>query len=120
MENILNLILKGESETREFKKSTSSLREGIETLCAFANHKGGYLILGVEDSGEIIGQQVSDDTLKNKAGKPSPEFFYEGGMFRLELYRSHLQRRWRRTPFLYYSIFWTQTSQYSLFSSSYK
>jgi len=67
MEDILNLILKGESEITEFKKSTSSLREGIESLCAFANHKGGYLIFGVEDNGEIIGQQVSDDTLKNIA-----------------------------------------------------
>lgn len=67
MQDILNLILKGESETTEFKKSTSSLREGIETLCAFANHKGGYLIFGVEDNGKIIGQQVSDDTLKNIA-----------------------------------------------------
>ena len=63
--DILNLILKGESETVEFKKSTASLREGIETLCAFANHKGGYLIFGVDDNGKIIGQQVSDDTVKN-------------------------------------------------------
>jgi ATP-dependent DNA helicase RecG len=65
MDDIFNLLLKGESETVEFKKSTASLREGIETLCAFANHKGGYLFFGIEDNGKIIGQQVSDDTLKN-------------------------------------------------------
>lgn len=65
MNDILNLLRKGESETVEFKKSTASLKEGIETLCAFANHKGGYLFFGIEDNGNIIGQQVSDDTLKN-------------------------------------------------------
>ncbi len=39
-DEILDLIEKGESETVEFKKSTASLREGIETSCAFANHRG--------------------------------------------------------------------------------
>lgn len=41
IDEILDLIEKGESETVEFKKSTASLREGIETSCAFANHRGG-------------------------------------------------------------------------------
>jgi len=67
VENILSLIRGGESETVEFKKSTASLREAIDTICAFANHKGGRLIFGVEDNGTITGQQVSDDTLKNIA-----------------------------------------------------
>ena len=67
MEDLLNVIRQGESETVEFKKSTASLREAIETLCAFANHKGGHLFFGVEDTGKITGQQASDDTLKNIA-----------------------------------------------------
>ena len=66
-EDILNLISGGESEKIEFKKSTASLREAIDTVCAFANHKGGHLIFGVKDNGTITGQQVSDDTLKNIA-----------------------------------------------------
>ena len=61
---ILHLIKNGESESVEFKKSTSSLREAIQSICAFANHRG-YVIFGVEDSGSIIGQQVTDDTIKN-------------------------------------------------------
>lgn len=61
------VIEKGESETVEFKKSTSLLREGIETICAFANRKGGYLLFGLADNGDVLGQQVSDDTLKNIA-----------------------------------------------------
>ena len=64
---ILNLISKGESETLEFKKSTGLMLEGIETVCAFANHRGGYLLFGVNDDGAILGQQVSDDTIKNIA-----------------------------------------------------
>jgi len=66
-DGILELIEKGESETVEFKKSTASLREGIETGCAFANHRGGYLLFGIDDNGSIIGQNVTDDTLKNIA-----------------------------------------------------
>jgi ATP-dependent DNA helicase RecG len=67
MDDILSLIAKGESETLEFKKSTASLREAIETICSFANHRGGQLLFGVEDNCNIIGQQVADDTLKNIA-----------------------------------------------------
>jgi len=67
MQDILNLIKNGESESVEFKKSTASMKEAIETLCAFANHKGGFLFFGVDDSGKVIGQQASDDTLKNIA-----------------------------------------------------
>jgi len=66
-DEILGMIEKGESETLEFKKSTASLREGIETSCAFANHRGGYLIFGIDNNGAIVGQEVTDDTIKNIA-----------------------------------------------------
>jgi ATP-dependent DNA helicase RecG len=62
---ILDLIKNGESESIEFKKSTSSLREAIQSICAFANHHGGYVIFGVDDNGRVLGQQVTDDTIKN-------------------------------------------------------
>ncbi len=58
-----DIIKGGESETVEFKKSTGLLREAIETLCGFANLRGGYLFFGVTDNGKILGQDVSDDTL---------------------------------------------------------
>jgi ATP-dependent DNA helicase RecG len=67
MKDILAVIKNGESENVEFKKSTASLREAIDSICAFANHKGGNLFFGVDNDGRIIGQQVSDDTLKNIA-----------------------------------------------------
>lgn len=43
------------------------MREGIEMACAFANYRGGYLLFGVDDHGAIVGQQVTDDTIKNIA-----------------------------------------------------
>ncbi len=67
IDEILKLIEEGESATVEFKKSTASLREDIETICAFANHRGGYLLFGIDDHGTIVGQEVTDDTLRNVA-----------------------------------------------------
>lgn len=63
----LYIISSGESEIVEFKKSTSLLREAIETICAFANTRGGTLFFGVSDDGNVLGQQVTDDTLRNIA-----------------------------------------------------
>jgi ATP-dependent DNA helicase RecG len=66
-DRIIELIRKGESEIVEFKKTSGTLREAIETVCAFANHRGGYLFMGVDDSGKVPGLQATDDTLKNIA-----------------------------------------------------
>jgi ATP-dependent DNA helicase RecG len=55
----------GESETQEFKKSTSLIKEITETICAFANNKGGTIYVGISDEGQVLGQTISDDTLKN-------------------------------------------------------
>ncbi len=60
-------IFKGESQTVEFIKSTSLLPEAVETVCPFANTHGGYLLFGVSDKGEVVGQDVYDATLKNIA-----------------------------------------------------
>ena len=67
MDDVQHLLASGESQTVEFKKSTASLRDAIETLCAFANQHGGYVIFGVDDHGTVVGQHVSDDTLQNIA-----------------------------------------------------
>jgi hypothetical protein len=40
--DLLNLIHQGESGTLEFKQSFG--KEAIETVCAFANAKGGYMV----------------------------------------------------------------------------
>ena len=62
------LVKKGESETLEFKNSTGSISSGMQTACAFLNSdRGGTIIFGIKDNGQIIGQEVTDKTLKEIA-----------------------------------------------------
>jgi ATP-dependent DNA helicase RecG len=60
--DILNLISTGESETCEFKSSFNA--ETVETLVAFANSKGGTVLVGVNNSGKIIGVELQKETLR--------------------------------------------------------
>ncbi len=57
-----NLIAGGESETLEFKKSTTQLKAAAESLCAFLNNSGGKVLIGVTDNGKVIGQELTDST----------------------------------------------------------
>jgi ATP-dependent DNA helicase RecG len=59
---ILNLLKKGESEKVEFKASFDQAT--IETLAAFANTKGGHVIIGVTDAGKINGVQLGKETIQ--------------------------------------------------------
>ncbi len=53
MREILKLIAEGESQKVEFKVK---VKEGFnEEICAFANSGGGYIIIGVDDKGNIVG-----------------------------------------------------------------
>lgn len=51
-----------ESETVEFKEQWTDT--ALESLAAFANHKGGKLYVGVRDDGEILGFSASDKDLQ--------------------------------------------------------
>jgi len=53
-----------ESEKVEFKKSTAELKQALKTLCAFANNGEGTVYFGINDKGKIIGQEISDNTIK--------------------------------------------------------
>jgi ATP-dependent DNA helicase RecG len=61
------LVLQGESETLEFKKSTALLGQAAQTLCGFLNCKGGVVLIGVTSLGHIVGQDVTDHTLQEIA-----------------------------------------------------
>lgn len=61
------MIQHGESETVEFKKSTASLSSAAETLCGFLNSSGGVVIIGISSDKKIMGQAVSDNTLREVA-----------------------------------------------------
>lgn len=58
-----------ESETQELKKSTAQLERALKAVCGFLNHKGGIIYFGINNHGEIEGQDVSDTTLKNISRK---------------------------------------------------
>jgi len=60
---IQELITRGESETVEFK--TSFDREAIESLVAFANARGGNVLIGVADDGSIRGATLGKETLND-------------------------------------------------------
>ncbi|HET8864912.1 MAG TPA: ATP-binding protein [Gracilimonas sp.] len=53
--DLKNLIQTGESSFLEFKHSVASPEKIAREMAAFANTKGGTLLIGVEDNGEIIG-----------------------------------------------------------------
>jgi predicted HTH transcriptional regulator len=58
---ILLMIAKGESETLDFKKTISSAAKIAKTMAAFANHKGGTLLVGVNDNKTISGVKSEDE-----------------------------------------------------------
>jgi predicted HTH transcriptional regulator len=49
------LISQGESSTLEFKSTVDSAQKIAKTLAAFANTRGGILLVGVADDGSIQG-----------------------------------------------------------------
>src|SRR3989304_4269218 len=54
-----------ESENVELKKSTSELKEGIISLVAMLNkHHRGELWFGVRNDGIVVGQSVSEKSLR--------------------------------------------------------
>ncbi|WP_245612428.1 AlbA family DNA-binding domain-containing protein [Palaeococcus ferrophilus] len=53
---VVALIKAGENERIEFKKSVN--RDIAREICGLANAEGGYILVGVADSGEIVGCDV--------------------------------------------------------------
>lgn len=61
LHRVSRLIAKGESETLDFKQTISDASKIAKTLVAFANHKGGTLLIGVRDNGSICGIRSEDE-----------------------------------------------------------
>jgi predicted HTH transcriptional regulator len=59
--NIRKLILEGEGTTVDFKKTITSSQKIAKSLVAFANGKGGQLLIGVSDDGKIVGVKSEDE-----------------------------------------------------------
>ena len=63
-DELLKLIKGRESQEVEFKESCPSNKELAKIICAFANTDGGYLILGVNNKGEIVGLRDNLDRVQ--------------------------------------------------------
>ena len=63
------MSLGSESEIVEFKKSTGEHKEAMQAISAMLNkHGGGELYFGVKDNGDVVGQEVTDATIRQVAG----------------------------------------------------
>lgn len=59
--DIFSQIKKGENEQLDFKQTISSVQKIAKTLVAFANTKGGNLLVGVKDNGKIMGVNPEEE-----------------------------------------------------------
>lgn len=64
LSTLKRLVAKGEGPQLEFKRSTGGLRGALQTVCGFLNGDGGTVLFGVKPDGTLIGQEVSDQTLR--------------------------------------------------------
>jgi ATP-dependent DNA helicase RecG len=71
-EALMKLIAGGESETVELKVSFD--KEVVETAGAFANTRGGVILIGVSDARKVLGIQTGKETLKDWANQISHGF----------------------------------------------
>ena len=67
--NLKQRIAQGENNTTEFKERFE--QEAIETAAAFANTKGGTILIGVSDNREIRGITIGKETLRDVANRIS-------------------------------------------------
>lgn len=64
------MVIGSESETVEFKLTTGEKNEAVEAIAAILNkHCRGTVYFGVDDSGFVRGQQISDSTKKDISRK---------------------------------------------------
>lgn len=81
--NIKKLIFDGEGATLDFKKTITNCEKIAKTLVAFANNKGGRLLVGVSDDGSINGVKSEEEEkyMLTRAAhffcKPALEVIYE-------------------------------------------
>ncbi|MBU4539589.1 MAG: helix-turn-helix domain-containing protein [Bacteroidetes bacterium] len=69
IDNLQELIASGESISLEFKEKFDD--RTIESVVAFANTKGGIILIGISDRGEIKGIQIGKETAQKWANQIS-------------------------------------------------
>ncbi len=58
---IQNLIEEGEHEQQDFKYKISDARKIARSISAFANNRGGSLLIGVKDNGNVVGVKSEEE-----------------------------------------------------------
>lgn len=93
MKKIGELLQQGEGLKVEFKESCYQLNRNVfETVCAFLNRSGGYLLLGISDDGLIKGidgnsKQKLLDNLVTGANNPqqlNPPYYLSPEVFNIQ------------------------------------
>lgn len=77
-EDVKTIVAGGESDRVEFKGSSGQRTSAAKAVCAMLNGLGGFVIFGVKDKGQIMGQQVVAKTLEdlsNELRKIEPPAF---------------------------------------------
>ncbi len=59
--NIKRLIMEGEGVQLDFKKTITHVHKIAKTIVAFANNKGGKILIGVMDDGSIKGVKSEEE-----------------------------------------------------------
>ena len=62
-------MIRTESQDLEFKASFGEWKEAIQALCAFANAKGGRVLVGVDDEGNTTGLQLGRTAIEDFLNK---------------------------------------------------
>lgn len=61
LNNLKSLVKRGEGEQLEFKLKTNHPEKIVREIAAFANTKGGKLLVGVSDEKQIVGLKFPDE-----------------------------------------------------------
>ena len=93
-EELLLITASHEKRTREYKQAWSEVPSNLfETVCAFLNRDGGYVVLGAEDDGSIVrgvnpkaalGMCKNISNLSNNPQKLSPTFLLQPELVQLD------------------------------------
>ena len=65
--DLKELIARGETQNLEFKESLRLKEEIGETVSAFSNSDGGFILVGVSDGGVVFGVDIGKNTLEELA-----------------------------------------------------
>jgi len=80
LDELKRIVAGGESESVEFKRSTGQRSRAAETVCGMLNGLGGFVVFGVSDNGELVGQELGQRTVEdvtNELARIEPPAFPE-------------------------------------------